>query len=74
MRHLIWFRRAYERVKLCPIYRKVCNMLRRDMLSELGDSMNDNDEYIYYIDIQKLSQLTISSFQRTYINVKYCIP
>ena len=44
------------------------------MLSELGDGMNDNDEYIYYIDIQKLSQLTISSFQRTYINVKYCIP
>ena len=48
MIHLIWFRRAYGRVKLCPIYQKVCNMLRRDMLSELGDSMDDNEEYIKY--------------------------
>ena len=48
MRHLIWFRRAYERVKFCPIYQKVCNMMRRDMLSELGDSMNDNVESINY--------------------------
>ena len=38
MRHLIRFRKAYERVKLCPIYRKVCKMLRSDMLSELGHS------------------------------------
>ena len=51
MRHLIRFRKAYERVKLCPIYRKVCNMFRRDMISELGDRWKyvyDNEEYIWY--------------------------
>ena len=51
MRHLIRFRKAYERVKLCPIYRKVCNMFRRDMISELGDmwkDVYDNEEYICY--------------------------
>ena len=51
MRHLIRFRKAYERVRLCPIYRKVCNMFRRDMISELGDMWKyvyDNEEYICY--------------------------
>ena len=51
MKHLIRFRKAYERVKLCPIYRKVCNMFRRDMISELGDMWKyvyDNEEYIWY--------------------------
>ena len=51
MKHLIRFRKAYERVKLCPIYRKVCNMFRRDMISELGDMWKyvyDNEEYICY--------------------------
>ena len=38
VRHLTLFGRAYKRVKLCPIYRKVCKMLRSDMLSELGHS------------------------------------
>ena len=38
IRHLTLFGRAYKRVKLCPIYRKVCKMLRSDMLSELGHS------------------------------------
>ena len=38
IRHLTLFGRAYKRVRLCPIYRKVCKMLRSDMLSELGDS------------------------------------
>ena len=51
MRHLIRFRKAYERVKLCPIYRKVCNMFRRDMISELTDMWKyeyDHEEYICY--------------------------
>ena len=38
IRHLTVFGKAYKRVKLCPIYRKVCKMLRSDMLSELGHS------------------------------------
>lgn len=46
IRHLIFFKRAYKRVKLCPMYQKICKMLRSDMLSELGD--NDINVHINY--------------------------
>ena len=42
IRHLTVFGKAYKRVKLCPIYRKICKMLRSDMLSELGDNSVTN--------------------------------